>query len=386
MGKKTKLKQREAEEKEQNFQLQFMRQSACAKQKPAETPLVDELDSFRARFFRDPDGFDPKIKSSSRNKKLHLLVRHVFGPYSVPSILHQAWEVNEPGQRAGLNLRQGADRGYLNTNVNLRHYDFKEWYVSIASGKSFYKEFARYIMTKQEAHLFLNCPHQLTLPQAMFFAVGKATGARDGVSLRLARSKISEQLFEDFWKDVVRFFAQTDHHPVSVDQTNDLVDYLIAKRRENPGFRIFGMGHTLPSLLRKMKDWHHELRRLRVMGDHKWEGHALNDDSFETEIDGWDYFWDFRQIKTSKDLAAEGTAMRHCVYGYRHGCISGEHSIWSLSLRNARSQESKRKITIELRNNGQIAQKRGLANRAARPEENHVINLWARKNGLGVGY
>lgn len=382
MGKQTKLKQREAEQKESNFKQNFLLQSARARAKPEPVSLDGEIERFAAQFHRDPTGFEPKTKSSSLNKKLGLLVRHTFGPYPVPKVLHQAWEVREVRRDGpGRNLGGGRD---LSQNVNNRHYDFREWYVSIACGKSFYKEYARYIMTKQEAHHFLNCAHDLTLPQAMFFAVGKASGARDGVSLRLARSKISEKLFDDFWKDCVRFFAQAEHHPASVEEMNDLVDYLVAKRQENPAFRIFGMGHTLASLLRKMKDWHHELRRIKIMGDSKWEGHAIDDQSFETKIDGKVFFWDFRQIKTARELAAEGTAMRHCVYGYRTGCASGNISIWSLALRDPRTQESRRKVTIELRNNGWIAQKRGLANRSTRPEEDHIINLWSRQNRLVV--
>ena len=377
------MRERERMDQEARFLATFASESRRAEYKPQETPLVNDLEAYAKRFVRSADSFKEKTKTNNRNKRLRLLVRHVFVKYSPPKILEQAWDNLDPHAGMCQDLRVG-NRGNNNQNINLQRIDFKDWYIGLAAGESFYKTRAKEWMTKQEAHWFTTCPHEVSLPQALYFAVSKATGVRDGVALRVARSKIAEKTFNDFWKETARFFSLPENHPKSVEQLNDLVDFVDAKRTETPTFRVVGQGYTLASLLKKMKDWHYELRRLKVLGNFSWEGHAIDDGSFPQKIDGQTFFWDFHQIKTSKELAAEGTAMHHCVFGYKQSCVSGNCSIWSLSLRNPKTNESKRKITIELRNDGRIVQKRGFANRAARAEENHMISLWARENGLVV--
>lgn len=385
MGKQTKLKARAAEANDLRFRESFAQLSVHAKATPPETPLTDEIVKYHADYVRDLSLFAPKTKSKSRQRQLIELVRFAFGRYPVPKLLEQAWRAAAPALRAGeghhARRHQPALNLALRDNVNEQRFDFCAWYICLATGKSFYKTIAKGLMTKMEAHLFVNCGHDLTLPQALYFAVARAQGAADGLALRIARSKLHEMPFEDFWRDAARFFAGEGNAPESMKELSDLVDFLLAQRREHPGFHLFGGGHTRESLLRRMQDWHYALRRIKVMGDHQWSGHAIDDQSFEYKVEGKIWHWDFIQIKSSKALAAEGTAQRHCVYSYRDGCIRGDISIWSLSLRDPLG-DRKRKVTIELRNNGYIAQKRGLANRGTRPEEEHAIQRWARANGL----
>lgn len=392
MGKQIKRKQQEAEANEMAFRQRFalLSNEAQAKASAPPPPLLDELEGYLDRVIRDPEGFVPRTKTENRTKQLQLLVRHAFVAFRPPAILDQAWVARHGGHR-NLNLREArrdADiRGRQNAgNINCQQIDFKDWYIAAAAGKSLYKTCTRGLMTKAETHFFATCPHQTTLPETLYYAVARAAGATDGRALRLARSKLSEKPFkEEFWRDCARFFAAADNHPTSVDQMNDLVDFLAAKHAESHDWRLFGGGHTLGSLLRKMKDWHHALRRLKELGTAQWDGHALNDHTLEYKVDGKTWFWDFKQIKNTKDLAAEGTAMRHCVLSYKHGCMSGNCSIWSLRLRDPYG-DSKRRLTIEVRDDGRIVQKRGLANRSPRPEEQHAVSLWARAAGLSDGY
>lgn len=81
------------------------------------------------------------------------------------------------------------------------------------------------------------------------------------------------------------------------------------------------------------------------------------------------------------NLAAEGSAQRHCVFGYRTRCANGSCSIWSLT-RTYLGGSKVRHLTIELNSQGCIVQKRGLANRLARPDEEHVVAEWAARFNL----
>ena len=255
--------------------------------------------------------------------------------------------------------------------------------MCVATGGSLYKEFTKFFLTKKETHLFLNCNQELDLCQTLVYAVAVAAGAPLGTASRLARSKLAlEDLTCDFWLDAIRFFARPDHCPASSSEVSDLVDFVRAQRAENRNFRLVGSGYSLHALQRRKEEWHRALARAKVLGNCQRDGAPLPDHQEHTkDIHGNEVVWDFKQILNSKDLGAEGTAMRHCVLSYRNDCVSGRCSIWSLALLD-RYGERQRKITIELTNAGHIVQKRGLANRLPRSEENHVIALWARAMGL----
>jgi hypothetical protein len=203
--------------------------------------------------------------------------------------------------------------------------------------------------------------------------------------LRIARSKINEVYFSEFNKSVVYFFAKNP--PKSIEEINDLFDFIMYRQREYAeiqGHAPFTMnGFTLESLRRKCQDWHYELRRINEMGSYSWEGAEIPDSIIETKGNhGGAIKWHFTQIKTSKALAAEGTAMRHCVYSYRDRCLRNEVYIWSLARQDEFGGCITRKVTLELRNDGCIVQARGVANRVMKAEERNLVKTWANRNGL----
>lgn len=378
----TQLRQRESELSRQKSFLQAQTRDIVAKQS-VEINFAELLDPWKSSFVRSPEGFVSKLKSSDPARRLRELARHVFALYPVPPVLAHVWDSlapSAPGARLDLARRRRG--GAPAAPVARSGIDFRDWHVCVATGGSLHKAHAKAFLTKQETHTFLNCRHELNCEQALRFAVAVRAGASDGIALRLARSKLSEMPFDEHWRGFVRFLAA--HPPASVQQCSDLCDYLAAMRRERPEFTLFGQGLTIASLLRRMDDWHRDLRRIKALGDAQWSGHAIEDCSFERKDEqGHAVYWDFRQILNTKDLAAEGNAQRHCVFSYKSLCVSGEASIWSLCKRD-RFGQSDRKLTIELRSDGRIAQARGLANRMPRSEEMAILRLWAQKNQLDL--
>lgn len=360
MGRATQLKNEKKELEEARWHNSFAHNNKELKQKSlvAPLPLINDIAAYQHLAIRDIDKFSGKTKSKDREKQVFELVRFAFGKYPVCSMLSNAW--------------------YGKIKSTIHNCDMKMWYICVARGGSLYKEHAKEHLSKKEVHNFLTCPYQMSIAQGLCYSVAKSMNAPEGVSLRIARSKIHEKTFNHFWRSCIRFFAENTPH--SVDALNDLVDFLQSRIQANANYSI--AGNTLGSLTKKMHDWHWELQRVKAMGDSRWEGVGIADEEFVVkDLLGDEVRWTLTQIKNSKDLAAEGNKMHHCVYSYKHGCVSGSISIWSLRKQN-QFGEMVPKVTIELRNEGYIAQARGLANRAARPEEKNIIRLWANKNSL----
>lgn len=345
--------------------------------------LMECLEPYSEFFINDGYNYKFKTKSNSLDRKLHELVRHVFAKYKVPKHLTDVWSYELKKRSASVwNRRELRFERLLSENTISD--DLVLWYVCVAQGGSLYKEHAKKYLTKKEVHIFLNHTHDLTVAQSLVFATAMTFAANDGVALRLAKSTLSKVSFTDFLKTVIYFFAK--NVPTSIEEVDDLTDFIVARYRERvedrPPFSM--VGFTLDSLRKKCIDWHYELRRVKVMGSHEWEGAAIPDDIIETKSDhGTIVRWYFTQIKDAKALAAEGTRMRHCVYSYRDRCIQSQVYIWSLSKEEYVGTISK-KVTIELRNDGSIVQARGVANRQMKRDERNAVERWAHKHGLRV--
>ena len=393
MGKSSKLKQRAAEANEAAFQARFAENSRIAAYRAPAKPLIDEFAAYRARFVRHEDTFVLRTRSAHRSKQALEMARHLFGRFRVPRVLEQVWEVyvQEDAANQGRELPRtgryqnngGQARSGLK-NTNLRSTDFRAWYICVATGGSLYKEHTKGFLTKKETFAFLNAPVSLDLCQSVLYAVARCAGANDGEAQRLARSKISEKPFEEFWLDAIRFFCLPGNVPRSVSVVDDLADYLSARRLEDRAFRLLGSSQTLAAVLRRMEQWHRALARAKDLSGITWKGVDLPDHTIERKVaksEGALDTWHFHQIVTGKELAAEGTAQRHCVFGYKTRCVNGDCSIWSLTKTNPLEGKARR-LTIEVSRYGDIVQKRGLANRMPRAEEEHIVALWASKFGL----
>jgi len=340
---------------------------------------------FEDKIVNNPNLFTTKSKSSDVQKLKMEFLKYTFGKFRVPSFLDFAWYQHPPATKVHTYNENHRRRRNAVNEVALRKeqtlYNFRAWWICLASGGSLYREYCKDFLTKKEIHVFSTCPHDITPEEAVIYSVALSYGASIGVALRLAKSKLNQkklnvELSGKFWREVIQFFSM--HAPDSIEKTNDLLDYLWAEFNRILNFTPLGKNYTIKTLHNKMKDWHYELARVKVMGDHSWEGIDLPDYEFEFKDDQKNVRrWTFTQIKTAKVLAAEGTSMRHCVYSYRDMCKSGTTSIWSVKSYNATGVE-KRHLTIQMNNvSRRITQVRGRANRAATNHESNMVDKWA---------
>lgn len=359
------------------------------------------LTQYLSKAINPLDNFNYKMKSSSLQKHILKNVSHAFIKYPVAPILFNAWDLYEEKPR-NLNKR---DRLYSHNQVSRRtdipsfneqffsltlyqnglpvryEIDFREWFICMSSGGSLFKKHMGHFFTKKETHVFLNLNiPTFSISQALIFSIAKCAGATDSIAHKLARSKIhtnTSSLFNDVRRKQIRYFA--NHFPECVEELNDLWDFIL--HHDNHVGELYGSGISLDGLRKRMKDWHYSLNRTNKLGNHSWEGHAIDDAIYNANnAQNQMTEWSITQILTTKELSAEGNEQHHCVSSYVGKCKNGLSSIWS--LKEKRGKVFKRALTIELTNNGTIVQVRGYANRLAKAYERAVVSAWARDNYL----
>lgn len=332
---------------------------------------------FSGEVERDPQSWHPQLKTRDAARLRLAAARHLYALYPVPEMLEHIW-IDDTGL--------GADE------VRLR----RQWYVTAARGGSLYKAGASAWLTRKEVHAFLHPSAGLGFEAAFWEAIARSYAGDAAAALRIARSKIARAPRGEvaFWRGVVRFFCA---NPAPVETIDDLCDYLAECRRRDPDYSL--VGRTLPALTRRMQEWHHDIaaiERIEAMrrrahgraasastANAVWVGSPLADwewvpSSKDAKAKGERYL--VRQLKQAEDLVMESRAMRHCVSTYAGKCIAGRASIWS--LRRCTKERIDRLLTIEVDQQAQAVQVRGLGNRLANADERNVVERWAKARGI----
>jgi len=351
-----------------------------ARSTPNFRKAIEEAEQgFSGEVVRDPQSWQPQMKTRDAARLRVAAARHLFALYPVPAFLERIW-IDDTGLSAD--------------EVRLR----RQWYVTAARGGSLYKAGASTWLTRKEIHAFLNPSVGLGFDEAFWEAIARSYASDTAMALRIARSKIvrASRGETDFWRGVVRFFCA---NPAPVETIDDLCDYLAECRRRDPHYSL--EGRTLPALTRRMHEWHHDIaaieriealrRRAHGRGaqtwaaDAAWSGSALADwewvpSSKDAKAKGERFV--IRQLKQAEDLVMESRAMRHCVSTYAAKCIAGHASIWS--LRRCTKDRIDRLLTIEVDQQDRAVQVRGLANRLAHADEHNVLERWAKARGIAL--
>jgi hypothetical protein len=345
------------------------------------TAIYEARRGFEADIVRDADAWKPRMKTRDAARLRLAAARYLFARYPVAEHLEQIWI-----DGAGL----GADE------IRLR----KRWYIVAASGGSLYGAGAAEWLSRKEVHAFLNPVGSVSFEAAIWQAIARSYASDPGVAMRIARTRITQtpRAQHRFWREVVRFFCA---HPTTVEEMDDLHDYLADCYRRNRKFSL--KGRSLVSLGRQMREWHRDLdaiarieaarrraeaARNRARGlaaepvDEVWRGAAIADWSWTTSSKERAKREEYVvvQLRTAADLVDETRGMRHCVASYATKCIAGQASIWSLRRRAAGSVQ--RLLTIELDPRSRAVQVRGFANRPPLAEESKILERWAQARGI----
>jgi len=187
---------------------------------------------------------------------------------------------------------------------------------------------------------------------------------------------------EGFWDSVLAWICK--HPMIAPEQYGPIIDYIRYRRTEEPDFSM--KGRSPMALMRAMEEWHHELAIIKDTRGVEFQPSGLPSFKVDKSVrlkngDHETRIWRIKEILCSKQLAAEGRYMKHCVYSYSGSIERGYCSIWSLTFDDGITEQ--KRITIEVRNRW-IAQRRGRCNRPPHNDEDRVIYEWAQKAGLKV--
>lgn len=358
---------------------------------------------------RNMSTFNRSFKTQDVGKITAAVAHHLFGKFRVPTHLTNAWNHLIPEKKqATTQYPTWRERQRIANarggNAQIPHAEIKQiciWYVVAASGGSLWKEQTRSRksakgdvipqFTRQENHDFLTCRiKDCTFREAVIYAIAMGHTNDLGIINRICKTNLVEmcprgqQPIEYYTRPLIRQTIQMFcENKATVQELNDILDY-INHMSAQQAFNL--KGRTFAWLKKAMNDWHWEMARVRKMGNADWTAYKVPVDDEEFTIPQTPGVgWKISQITTSKALAAEGTAQRHCVYSYQSRCIDGSCAIWSLKRTNNQSKEFERALTIEMNAiTSTLVQIRGIANRAPRQDEMAAVKYWANKNGIPI--
>jgi hypothetical protein len=246
-------------------------------------------------------------------------------------------------------------------------------------------------LTRRMCHELLSMPSGGSLLQAIRRVQVRSTGGDDRLlqawmSTREARS-VGNRADEAFWSTVLAWLSRADS--VAPSEVAPLVDYIGHRRRQDDRFSV--SGRSTLAMTRAMNEWHRELAVEKVIHGLAFEPSGYTsielDRSVRGRHGGWENrIWRVDEVLSTKELAAEGRRMNHCVYSYAWSIQKGQSSIWSMTLEDGKGETGRwAMLTIEVRRDlGRVVQARGRFNRPATTEEHGVLLAWAGKNGLEV--
>lgn len=244
-------------------------------------------------------------------------------------------------------------------------------------------------LTRRMCHDLLSRPFRGSLLYAMRTVQALAVGADGGLLHGWRRSPFAQRLGtreeEIFWFEALGWMAKW--HELDSASVGPLLDFIAHRRGLEPSFSM--AGRSLAAVRRAMDEWHRDLARAEELHGTRYDASGFEPlvlDLSRRSLDGTTQkvVWRVQEIRTGRELAAEGRRMSHCVYSYAARVQSGATSIWSMTLENGLGETGCwAMLTIEVRNaERRVVQARGRFNRQPTSAEHAVLVRWAGENDL----
>lgn len=312
-------------------------------------------------WLRPVDEWRPKGKSPSSQFKS--LVRHLLVKYTMPEFLFSVFFEQEGiARKTGIAL-----------------------FVHLGNGGSLYKlvksgEFP-VPLTKRMCHEFMGSTVKLGFLEAVRHAQVRVHGGDLRVAQAVAATRQLGRGFksdEAFWDTVIQWTC--NQAMLAPTQLAPIYDWIAQQRGNNEEFSM--KGRTGISVLRAVEEWHGQLARERKINGHAYDPSGFDAWFHERKVKlptGGNHMEKhcITEVANSKELAAEGRTLKHCVYSYSWSVQRGQVSIWSYKV------DGERQLTIEVDNRTKrVVQCRGKSNRMPVSSEIAQVRRWMQKNGL----
>ena len=307
------------------------------------------------------------------------LADHLMAAYPVPPVLMSAW-FRGTGWPAIVPQR---------------------WFHRVGQGESLRKAGFPIALTKRMAHEFAHAPASFSIEYALRWAQVRGLSGSDDLARAVAATPLGgEWIDEDdddlFWVSVIHLFLNTPR--IDLGEVGGIVAYLHDRRFEErraiigdgvevnlgpPEPDLSVKGRTFASLLRRAVEWRAEAedRSKQPKKAHLcWPRSGVN----EYRRDHGDgVAWTIRELLDSDALAAEGTAMNHCVATYTSVCSKRKSSIWSLGAEGPDGRD--RLLTIEVEPQTRaVVQAKMKGNETADGSCLEILRDWAGREGLNL--
>lgn len=330
------------------------------------------LDKLNAVFIRPVEAWQPPqtgvLKVLVRSFVQHTLVR-----YPMPEFMYKVWDSD-----------------------NVLH---QQWFIHLGAGRNLRKaEGLPFVqpITKMHAHYFCAAPSWMQVGQALRYGQVLSMGGPVRLAKAVATSRIGTVLdtaSDAFWRAVL---GQLIKNPgLSATQVRAVIEkwyqmfwvpqYVVSASGRlklvapdetlNPisggGLtEILAMLSPSPELIGQRGGIPEEVPFPKFSDSWKRKTAKVRD--------LWPY--DIQQLRTTVALREEGRKMNHCVATYSNSCRRGRTFIFA--FKNVKGPFSASLLTVEVRQNRQIIQVKGPANRQPTPNERQVVRTWAQLAGL----
>ena len=330
------------------------------------------LDQLSPVFVRQPETWKPphtgELKGLVRDFVRHTLVR-----YPMPEFMYKVWDSD-----------------------NVLH---QQWFIHLGAGRNLRKAdalpFAQPI-TKMHAHHFCAAPSWMQVEQALRYGQVLSMGGSVRLAKAVATSRIGTVLdttSDAFWKAVLSQFIKNPD--LSATQVRAVIE---------KWYQLFWVPQYVVSASGRMKLVAPDESLNPVSGGGLPEILALlspspeligqrggvpEEQPFPKFSETWKrkaakvrelWPYDIQQLRTTVALREEGRKMNHCVATYTNSCRRGRTFIFA--FKNVKSPFSASLLTVEVRQNRQIIQVKGPANRQPTPNERQLVRYWAQLAGV----
>jgi len=320
----------------------------------------------------NPDFWHPSSKNTDR--QFNSLVKFVLCRYDVPSFMDKVW--------------------YKSDNQNDL---FQEWYINLGNGENIRKQKGLPIeLTKKMAHYFSQANESFEIMEAVRWCQVRGLGGDKRTAMAVLATPLRSSFANnDFWTSVIRFFI--NNPMLDTYQYGPIYDYIYDQKYRDRGHvyvdnELVHLGPPQPNfsmhrrdpnaLMRNMEHWHRNIRRERTR-----YGYRRHDCEWDTcGIPGFlkkgkKESIVIEEITTSRDLYAEGEAMKHCVGSYVTSCMDHRSAIYS--LRRVWDGGFEREATIEVNiANKIITQARKSCNRPLTESDWSFVRQWANNTDM----
>ena len=293
-------------------------------------------------WIRCPEEWTSTVERNGKPQRIDQFssfARHLLAKYHVPTFLDEAW------------FAERSDEAIQR----------QEWFIHIGCGGSVRDLDMPVRLTRRMAHEFMLRSNRESIAHNLRWVQLLGLGGDQAMARAIQSTRLGRHLDHDeFWSTVVLFLASNPMIEPSL--VGPVVDYIhhmrFAPRRivaegggveeappPQPHFTM--KGRSVTKLLRQVEAWHGHLARVKDVVFQSWQPCGLQ--PFEVEEKTPELGscrWTIRELLSSWELAAEGTAMGHCVVSYSDQCADGETSIWSIGVQRDGDETREDVLTV----------------------------------------